>query len=86
MKRFVYYPPVEIPESALDDCKKLVKFMKFYLDVEISLSDAYLFWQDVSGSVDAGWLYVEPYTTINTEETRNFFMRELNKYGYFVEE
>lgn len=83
MKKYVYNPPLGIPNYMIEDCKKLMEFMRSNMGIEISLNDTYRFWSDVSDSWDAVWLNIDSHYDRMTRE--EFLQYELEKRGYFIE-
>lgn len=84
MRKFVYSPPVIIPDYALEDCKEIVRYCRFNLEVQISMKDAYLMWRDFSESWESSWLSLSGFRTYGNSLTTDL-AEALEKYGYLID-
>ena len=61
-KRFEFYNGLlHLSQKEHEDIEKLRKFISDVLDIEMSYTDTYLFWQAVSNDNRSRWLDIEPY-------------------------
>lgn len=61
-KRFEFYNGLlHLSRKEHEDVEKLRKFISNVLDIEMSYTDTYLFWQAVSNDNSSRWLDIEPY-------------------------
>lgn len=79
MKKYVYNPPVEIPDYRRESVERIVEYCKLNLDTEISMRDAYQLWDDFSESWCAGWLIVDD------DLLEDPLPRFMESHGYFVD-
>ena len=82
MKRFIYDHVADIPDNRLEDVLRLRHFIMNNLNIDISVADTYRFWDSVSSSWSAGWLYIDTHYTCMTRE--EFLLGELQKYGTII--
>lgn len=83
MRKFVFSNKNNIPGNRMEDVKELQKFIRFHMDIDISLSDTYRLWDSISKSWSAGWLSIDTHPVGETRE--EFLESEMEKRGYLVD-
>lgn len=71
-----------VPESYREDVRELQRFILDNLDIHISLTDTYLFWETVSDSWSASWLCITAHYEHQTRE--EFLLDKLNEFGCVI--
>lgn len=84
MKQFRFKREKVVPDRYINDCRELQKFIREKLDIDISLRDTYDFWDKVSKSWSAGWLYIDTHYEDETRE--EFLLNQLEKFGIIEED